>query len=391
MIGARRGGARLDGNEVAWLSLPELNLALPDMRALSHGLGMDCWPPPALGLCTTAHSGWLSMGMLGNILEERRKRRRLPFDVYKAQHAKAHVIIAGLTHTGFTGNGKVEPKEFFPEFCKRLAEYGVTTYFCSTEKQIQKYAKGAICIINIINEVEKYEVRCYPDLKKYGVRIFNEWKMCDIIGDKIESNKFLTDNAILMPKLDVQTGLVFSNEIRSSAANVVVINAEEALEGRYNTEFIDTRISYQCVEYYTCLRLMCLNGTLLDTLVRALPVEMGPNVRARNMPVDAAMMRFMQEHLVTRNLAALGDLARRVADILGDGFYAHDVLVERETNRILIAEPGWKIHDFTFSRHFHAIRHLLPDNKLLDGDYQRHVADVLVRELGWPQELAPSA
>ena len=184
-----------------------------------------------------------------------------------------------------------------------------------------------------------------------------------------------------MPKLGMKEGLVFSNETRSTAAASVVVRAEEAEEGRYNTEFIDTRVSFEGKEYFTCLRLMCLTGTVLDTLVRALPVDMGPNVRTRNMPVDALMMQHMHRVLVEEIFPALQALAKQIGDIFGDGFYAHDVLVEKGTNRILLAEPGWKLHDFTFSKHFHSIRHLLPDNKLGDGIYQRHVADVLMQHL----------
>ena len=95
------------------------------------------------------------MTRIADFLLERRKRRQLPFDRYLAKNGTAHIIVAGLTHTGFNGFGKVESKIFFPEFCKRLAEYGVSTYFCSTEDEIKKFQKGCMCIINVINEVKK--------------------------------------------------------------------------------------------------------------------------------------------------------------------------------------------------------------------------------------------
>lgn len=272
--------------------------------------------------------------------------------------AKAKVVIAAMGADGLKTHGKVNPKRFFPPFCRVLKQGGIGSVYVNdmagVERELQTSRGVPIILLDLVNEdydyLDAYDI---PDaLYSQPNAVFNSRRIAKIIKDKKETNALLSRNGISMPNL---TGLenkkIFSNARSGSQETVLVYEgAGEIDDTRYNTEFIDTRVEFEGGIYYTTVRLMCIGSSIVQIYIRARD-ERGssPSVHSKDTPVDRPLLDYMHRQLVKPRLDDYVSLAADVESVLGPGFYAHDVLVDNSTGELFLCETGYKYYDHTYS------------------------------------------
>ena len=189
---------------------------------------------------------------------------------------------------GLETRGKVRPDLFFPTFCQVLGQCGIATSRIKDCEDLERELKipfeVPIVLISLINEV-------HDDLEKYNIpkallgrvnAIFNSNQTAEIIRDKYKTNDVLSSEDILMPSLELKAGKkIFSNARVGSGEEVSIFDdIEKVDDGRYNTEFIDTRIQFEDSVYFTCIRLVCVGTHMLQVYVRARDIdENNPSVQ----------------------------------------------------------------------------------------------------------------
>ena len=270
---------------------------------------------------------------------------------------RAKIVIAAMGPDGLNTRGKVKPKRFFPPFCRVLAQCGVASVYVNDivemERELRSSDAMPTILIDLVNEV-------YDDLDAYEIpggldtmpsAIFNSRSVAKIIGDKKATNRFLSNNDILMPCLaNPESKKIFSNARIGSKEQVFVYgDAKEIDSYRYNTEFVDTKIRYGSDYYYTTVRLMSIGTHLLSVYVRARDVkENNPSVHNADTPRDRALLNFLYDQLIESRLEEFSLLAEKMGSALGPGFYAHDVLVDNDSSELYVCETGFKFFDDSY-------------------------------------------
>ena len=85
---------------------------------------------------------------------------------------------------------------------------------------------------------------------------------------------------------------------------------------------------------------------MISAYVRLRPTG-GPeaSVHAGDTPLDPALISHFHKTLVESNRAPLIRLCQQIGEVLGPGFYAHDILPSRETGELYVSEAGFKFDD----------------------------------------------
>ncbi len=272
-------------------------------------------------------------------------------------NAKAKVIIVSAHAKPFNTRGKVRSGIFFPPFCRVLAKHGLASVFvhdlAGLEREVRPPDGLPIIVIDLVNELyDPLDRFCIPENLASSVRaIFNSRPIAKIIRDKREANLFFSRNGILMPRLDNLAGKrIFSNlRVGSKEAVFLFNDIHTAPEGRYNAEFIDTTARIGDNAFYTTVRLMCVGPCLLQAYVRARNVsENNPSVHNADTPQDRALSDRLYDMLIRSRLEDYVSFARAVGNVLGPGFYAHDILVDNDTGGLVLCESGFKFFDESY-------------------------------------------
>jgi hypothetical protein len=234
---------------------------------------------------------------------------------------------------GVNGPGKVEAAIFIPPFALRLARAGVATALAAGPAELRAaMTPGPAILVHVYREVA-YRIDTPEVLEAEGraAGVFNAARSGPIVADKVLTNEFLTGRGVRMPSLSPE-GRVFSNLRQDSAGGVVIVDRLDRAEaGRYNTSFVDTRITLAGQTYYTSVRLLCVGARILHGYVRARDVAEGSaSVHALDTPLDPRLVEMLQECQVEQRMPELVDLAAGIAAALGPGFYAHDVLMPND-------------------------------------------------------------
>ena len=306
--------------------------------------------------------------------------------------AVGHVVFAALGERSF-GWGKMVPHRFLPPFCAVLAEHGLRSEFAFTPRQLARWDRDNVAVICVDNEDFDLERLRAAAPRMTRAVVFNPPQLGALIADKAQTNAHLSRHGIPVPRMVTATeGQVFSNAVASSGAEVRVVEAGARLDpDRYNTEFIDTRVGHGGQEYYSCLRLMCVNARVVAIHCRLRPTGDGsPSVHTRNTPRDPALIEALHADLVERNRPRLEALAGDLFAALSPGFLAHDVLVERGTGALLVAETGVKFHNGGLEDHLSEFAADLPSyGDLFGGRGHRKAARAFVEELRRLNVLPP--
>ena len=287
------------------------------------------------------------------------------------EQPKGTVIFAGLSSNKFSGGGKIHAFEYLPAISRLLREDGYRSEYTTTVSGLKSaIAQAEYAIVVMVYK----EVDFIPkdprltDVLAQADLVFHHPETGALISDKSATNAFLTTKGIQMPEVQSDTTssqAVFSNHNEGSGADVWVVSEGDALQAdRYNTSFIDTRVTFAGDEYYTSVRLMCVGRTVTHAYVRARKVtENNPSVHARDTPINSDLINMLFETIIVPNEAALQELAAQVADAIGPGFLSHDVLVEQSTGKIYLAETGTKFDDPSFYRRMSSILRQVPSMK----------------------------
>ncbi len=303
---------------------------------------------------------------------------------------KYRVVFVGLGERPFLG-GKVEPWKFFPPFCNRLANAGVSYAFVTKPERLASFDQDANAFVHVYREVTEAENICamLPDLPD-SVH-FNHPLKGVIVADKHETNKLLSKKGVPMPRLIVDgqsvRAKVFSNANSASGAAVQVLESDDELDqSRYNTEFIDTRIEFKGIEYYTCVRVMTVGPHIIHAYCRARPVSQNSaSVHNQDTPLDPELIEHLQKIKVDPFMEAFSNIAFLNNQVLGPGFFALDIVVSSENDRVFLVEPGYKFNDPSYVEHLRPIAHKLPSHAVLFSDkFAEKSADLFLRNLAVP-------
>ena len=240
-------------------------------------------------------------------------------------------------------------------------------------------------VIDLVNEdydnIDEYKIP--SELTCQAAAVFNGREIGKVIGDKKTTNGFLAKRGIVMPRMkELEDQCIFSNARFGSQSYVSLHeHLSDADQNRYNTEFIDTRVQFQARVYFTAIRLMCIGSELVQVYVRARDEEEdNPSVHTADTPKDRELLKYLHRVLVTPRLADYRALAEKIGLVLGPGFYAHDVLIERDTGRLLICETGFKFYNGSYSRRMIGILddRRLQSNVMDQESYAAYAASVFI-------------
>ncbi|KUJ85739.1 hypothetical protein AVO45_01785 [Ruegeria marisrubri] len=221
------------------------------------------------------------------------------------------------------------------------------------------------------------------EMQALGHKLLHSVEQGQIVGNKVRQNQVLTAAGVPMPTL-VRVGdrfdTVFSNAVSDAHVPVQLIKrADEIDTSRYNTEYVDCRHEYDGKLWHVCIRAQAIGGQVLFSWVRA---SDEPNVRTRNTPVDAGLIRHFHERLVRPNLAQIQEIALGVKKALGVGLFAHDILPCAQSGRLLLCETNFKFYEGFYRFHMSPIRAQHPVPALFDGrKVGRRMARALIAEL----------
>lgn len=279
---------------------------------------------------------------------------------------RATVVVTGLSPAGLIFPGKVDAATFLPPFAARLGRAGVATTLVADPAELpDAMATGPAVLVHVYREVaHRIDTPEVIAAERRAAGVFNRADAGPIIADKALTHDRLTGHGVAMPSLEPD-GLVFSNDRQDSGAAVAVLERlAEADAGRYNTAFVDTRVAHEGRTYYTSVRLVCVGARILHGYVRARDAAEGsPSVHAADTPVDPGLIEMLQERQVTRRMPELADIAARVAEAFGPGFYAHDLLVPTDGGPAQLCETGYKFNDRTYARRLAPVAERVPSHR----------------------------
>ena len=295
---------------------------------------------------------------------------------------KGTIVFAGLTKQKLHVCGKMTPARFLPVICNALRSEGYDTSFACSEAELAGFRdrEGPVFVVMLYGEDDGVlESASLWELLQGADVVFNHPRVGSIIRSKRRTHQLLTAAGVSMPELKaVADKAVFSNADASSNARIDVLEPGAQLNPeRYNTELIDTRQRVSGKEYYTTVRLMCVGPYVTHAFVRARDVSDGnPTVHMKNTPLDAGLIHALERRLIEPNGAQFSELAQRTYEALGPGFYAHDILVEAGSNRVLMCETGFKFNDGSFGDWVEKVGSQLPAWKPLHTVEQAAMAAV---------------
>lgn len=274
-----------------------------------------------------------------------------------SSNQKFTIALVGTSKSGLCGFGKASQTLYFPELRYALAKRGVSLVAYRDPddalRDIGNHDPARTAFVLVYNEVfQRDDFQHFGDLTSHAeFRFYNAPSVGAIIGDKRATNAVFSDAGISVPPMvsatEAAASKVFSNAPIGTHAATAIIDVGRTLDAdRYNTCFIDTAHEYKGKSYYAALRALAVTGTMISAYVRLRPTgEAEAAVHASDTPKDPHLIAHFHELLVETNRRQLIKLCRQIGDVLGPGFYAHDILPSRETGELYVCETGFKFDD----------------------------------------------
>jgi hypothetical protein len=270
-------------------------------------------------------------------------------------NANFTVALVGTSREGLYGYGKATPLLYFPKFGHALAKRGITLMAyrdpAHALRNIANHDPTRTAFVFVYNEdFQRDHLQSFGELTCHtGFRFYNAPSAGEILGNKSLTNAIFAKAGICVPPLvcGEATSKVFSNAQIGTHAVTTILDVGQPLDaGRYNTRFIDTVHEYGGNSYHVALRALAVTGTMLSAYVRLRPAgEAEASVHASDTPQDAALISYFHETVVESNRTRLIELCEQIGEVLGPGFYAHDILPRRETGELYVCESGFKFDD----------------------------------------------
>ncbi len=304
-------------------------------------------------------------------------------------NVRGKLLILALGPRGLRSRGKVKSRRFFPPFCRVLGQRGIASAYIGDHESLKRelcLADGLpLVLVNLVNEDrDDIELYNFPnDLLQNVTAVFNPHEIAEIIRDKEETNLFFSEHKIAVPEcnLDKKTNVFSNARFGSGTSACIVNNLWELDEERYNTKFIDTTVQFRKSVYFTSIRLVCIGPYLLRIYIRARDVnENNPSVHTKDTPKDRELLTYLREKLVVPRLEEFHTFSCRIGQVLGPGFYAHDVLIENKTGQLYLCETNFKFYDDSYEERMIGI---VSDKNVLfnisdQETYAGHAASVFV-------------
>lgn len=314
--------------------------------------------------------------------------------IAKPNGRRRRVVFTAFTRFGFSGKGKVYTEDYFPKFTHYLAENDVDTYFVWSEQDLIDLCKDCnYAIIHLYNE-EKYNTYT-PAIRQAEMAadvVFCTQRAASIVSNKKIANRFFTENGISMPKELITSqdvsGKVFSNHLSGSGKRVIVSSATDSLlDDRYNTDFVDTRIDYGGKTWYTMFRIQAVGQNVHHAYVRARDVaERAPSVHSKDTPANAGLIEYIYDKLIAPRRGDIAEHTRKMGELLGPGFYAHDMIVCRESGKMFMVESGFKFNDSPYANYISSVQDDMPSNRIFyDSTYPTVSAYLFLK--AWAEAL----
>lgn len=283
-----------------------------------------------------------------------------------ARETHGTVIFVSSQWRSRAGAGKMSRRSFVPAFSRALASYGFGAWHITDPWLFLVAARTSdrpVVVVPVYNEARSLRMPRLVEIvaaRRYGAAaVLHPARIAALISDKVATNRALTQAGVPMPALveGRVSKRVFSNERDRSGAPVHVIGPGEATDPRrYNTEFIDTVHEHGRRKYYVYLRAVCVGRVPCSVEVRARSVDDGdPSVHLSDTPRDPELLNWLYASLVRDRRHEIEELCARIETRLGLGFYAHDILPERETGKFYLAETGFKFDDLPYLGYMRSI------------------------------------
>lgn len=302
-----------------------------------------------------------------------------------------HLIFTAFTRFGLGGKGKVYIPEYFPGFTQQLAEMGVDCSFVFDEQALAEVIDDRdTAILHIFNEEKLYPTNglIRAAEKSAGV-VFCTHRAALIACIKPRTNRFLTARGISMPAIiDPEDGSdlgapVFSNAaIGSGRRTRVLANGADLDLGRYNTRYIDTRLTFEDKTYHTMFRIQAVGRQVQHAYPRARDVsERSASVHSKDTPANGPLIEFLFRTLIEPRREEIARHTFALGEILGPGFYAHDMVVCNSTGRMYMVETGFKFNDTPYATYLEPDAGRMPSNRIFyTGEYPVRAATLFLGE-----------
>ncbi len=281
------------------------------------------------------------------------------------------VVFVGSEWGGLYGPGKASTLAFFEKLQYSLHLRGIGVLYIPTpeifaqELSTQKATK-IVCVL-VYNEEDNHKHQNRFSIlegleEREDLLFFNSSKIGRIISDKSGASKLFEKSNIPVPQR-LEAGAeppFFSMPANGTqAGGHVVADVSKIPHGNLTTEYIDTRQIFEGEEYHVSVRVLAIGATLVDAWIRAVPAKYGQvTVHTGDTPLNPELIHYLHNMLVTQKLDALIDLAARLGDSLGPGFYAHDLLYDVKRGQYFVCEsefkfddPGYRARLFPISAH----------------------------------------
>lgn len=305
---------------------------------------------------------------------------------------KGICIIATISPVPVRWLGKMRSRTFLKPFCIEVSRLGYFVRFANSVAEIERYLEDEkiTILLNVIGEdVFTISSRALEHLEKKPSVTFNSLRVGLIIADKLKTQQTLTSHGVLMPRildgasggfLRARSGTNLPTKFLAERPEGAAIDDKKAIVN----EFIDTTVDWENENFYTSVRLLCINDKIIHKYVRARSCrDQDPSVHASDTPLNSDFLNYLQDTVINPNIDCFAEIAKKIYDALGDGFYAHDILVERSSGRLLVCETGYKFDDYSFWMRIRSIKKALDIHSIFfpPEEFAKKSAAIFVAEV----------
>jgi hypothetical protein len=286
------------------------------------------------------------------------------------------LVFVGTAEHGLHGNGKAG--HFFTHAEPILRSYGISISKYESHalfaENIEKHPEGVVVLVyneeSRLDEPMMTEQLCEEKMERK--LLIHPVKTARIVRDKRLTNLILDSHGVPVPAIiegETTSKQVFSNAVLGSGHVVQAHKPGDTLDrGRYNTQYINTAHSYKGQDYFVSLRAICVGETCLSVYVRCRPTSEGsPSVHSMNTPVDADLLNYLHVNVALPAYDQIRQVSEKIGEVLGLGFYSHDLLPCSQTGKVYICETGFKFDEATLNAHLRAIKDKIIMADLFNG------------------------
>lgn len=280
---------------------------------------------------------------------------------------RAVIVMACLGGAGLNVDGKVSSFQFLPGFFGELRKRGFHTELVFDLDNLAKSFGRDLPIILVHVFGEDHTLIGGKELEALEAKaaaVFNSANVGPLLADKMAYHKRLESAGIAVPALQGEGGFVRERTGTMRPTSVDEEKVSELDEAQLiRTEFVDTTFEFEGGSFFTTARLLCIGSEVMHAYIRARDTTEGnPSVHAKDTPLNPALIEQMQAQLIEPREAEFAQLAQGLAGVLGDGFFVHDLLIDRHSGRVLVCESGIKFDDMAFWKHMSAIADQIPSH-----------------------------